>query len=69
MYGSNAWFKTRSTRSTRTIVVFMQADMLSSILLLPKIWAKVYICSLQCDNMAVIDESITPDKSDDEDGD
>lgn len=27
------------------------------------------MCSLQCDNMAVIDESATPDESDDEDGD
>ena len=27
------------------------------------------MCCLQCDNMAVVDESITPDESDDEDGD
>ena len=37
-----ARFQTCSRRGIRTIVVFMQAGMLSSILLLPKIWAEVY---------------------------
>lgn len=61
-------FKTRSRRSIRTVVVFMQAGMLPPVVLLPKIGTEVYrYVQSAVRDMAVVEENTTPDESDNED--